>query len=89
MQRELREELAIEVEVGELFTRVDHAFTHFRITLFAFTCRYLSGEPQALGVRAELVGDVFYGAGTVERRVPAYPMLSVAVGLVFVYEVLP
>ncbi len=51
LQRELREELAIEVEVGELFTRVDHAFTHFRITLFAFTCRYLSGEPQALGVR--------------------------------------
>lgn len=43
----------------------------------------------ALGVRAELVGDVFYGAGTVERRVPAYPMLSVAVGLVFAYEVLP
>lgn len=43
----------------------------------------------ALGIRAELVGDVFYGAGTVERRVPAYPMLSGALGLVFAYEVLP
>ncbi|HQY62966.1 MAG: hypothetical protein IPF92_02640 [Myxococcales bacterium] len=43
----------------------------------------------ALGVRAEIVGDVFYGAGTVERRVPAYPMLSGALGLVFAYEVLP
>lgn len=51
LRRELREELAIEVEVGELFTRVEHAFTHFRITLHAFTCRYLDGEPQALGVR--------------------------------------
>lgn len=51
LQRELREELAIEVEVGELFTRVEHGFTHFRITLHAFTCRYVSGEPQALGVR--------------------------------------
>jgi A/G-specific adenine glycosylase len=51
LQRELREELAIEVEVGELFTVVQHAFTHFKITLHAFTCRYVSGEPQTIGVR--------------------------------------
>jgi A/G-specific adenine glycosylase len=51
LRRELREELDIEVEVGELFTVVQHAFTHFRITLHAFTCRYLSGQPQALGVQ--------------------------------------
>lgn len=51
LQRELREELAIEVEVGDVFTVVQHAFTHFKITLHAFTCRYLQGEPQALGVR--------------------------------------
>lgn len=50
LQRELREELAIEVEVGDLFTVVQHGFTHFRITLHAFTCRYLGGEPQRLGV---------------------------------------
>ncbi len=43
----------------------------------------------ALGARAELIGDVFYGAGTVERKVPAYPMLSLALGVVVVYEVLP
>lgn len=43
----------------------------------------------ALGLRAEMVGDVFYGAGTVERKVPAYPMLSFAAGLVVAYEVLP
>lgn len=52
LRRELREELAIEVEVGDLFARVEHAFTHFRITLHAFTCQHVSGEPQALGVRA-------------------------------------
>ncbi len=49
--RELDEELAIRVEVGELFTTVQHAFTHFRITLHAFTCRYVSGEPQKRGVQ--------------------------------------
>jgi A/G-specific adenine glycosylase len=51
LKRELREEMAIEVEVGELFTLVQHAFTHFKITLHAFTCQYVSGEPQTIGVR--------------------------------------
>lgn len=50
LQRELREELAIEVEVGGLFTIVRHGFTHFRITLHAFNCRWISGAPQKLGV---------------------------------------
>ena len=50
LRRELREELAIEVEVGELFTVVRHGFTHFKITLHAFTCRYTAGAPQAIGV---------------------------------------
>ncbi len=51
LRRELQEELGIEVEVGELFTVVQHAFTHFRITLHAFTCRIARGEPRALEVR--------------------------------------
>jgi A/G-specific adenine glycosylase len=52
LRRELREELAIEVEVGALFAVVNHAFTHFRITLHAFTCRYVAtGQPQSIGVR--------------------------------------
>jgi len=50
--REVREELGIEVGVGELVTTVQHAYTHFRITLHAFHCRYLSGEPQAIGCTA-------------------------------------
>ena len=57
LRRELREELAIAVDVGDLFTVVDHAFTHFKITLHAFECRYLGAlppydEPQALGALA-------------------------------------
>ncbi len=51
LKRELREELGIEVNVSEVFAIVRHGFTHFRITLHAFTCRYVSGSPQALGVR--------------------------------------
>ncbi|MEP7286576.1 MAG: A/G-specific adenine glycosylase [Chloroflexota bacterium] len=48
LSRELREELAITVEVGSLFLSVKHAFTHFKITLHAFECRYLAGPPQAI-----------------------------------------
>lgn len=50
LQRELSEELGIHVEVGPLFVRVGHAFTHFKITLHVFECRYLpeGGPPQAL-----------------------------------------
>jgi A/G-specific adenine glycosylase len=52
LKRELWEELAIEVEVGDLFTVVHHGFTHFRITLHAFTCRYIDRgtPPQKTGV---------------------------------------
>lgn len=52
LMRELREELAIKVEVCELITVVKHAFTHFRITLHAFRCRYVDGSPQAIGCAA-------------------------------------
>ena len=50
LRRELQEELAIDVEVGQPITSVRHAYTHFRITLHAFDCRLLAGTPQSLGV---------------------------------------
>ncbi len=46
--REVREELGVETEVLGHFMSLDHAYTHFSITLHAFHCRYLGGEPQAL-----------------------------------------
>jgi A/G-specific adenine glycosylase len=49
LRRELAEELGIEVTVGELLTVVQHAYTHFRITLHAFHCRVVAGQPRALG----------------------------------------
>jgi len=48
--REIKEELGIKVKVGQELMSVEHAYSHFRITLHAFECRYVSGEPQKLGV---------------------------------------
>jgi A/G-specific adenine glycosylase len=49
LRREIREELVIDIEVHELLTIVQHAYTHFRITLHAFHARHTGGEPQAVG----------------------------------------
>jgi hypothetical protein len=42
-----------------------------------------------LAVTAEVVGDLFYGAATRETGFPAYPILSLQLGLLFDHEVLP
>jgi mutator protein MutT len=49
LRRELREELGIEVEVGEPLLTLRHTYTHMRITLHVFRCRILSGTPQPIG----------------------------------------
>ena len=46
--RELREELAIAVEVGEQLIVVDHAYSHKRLRFVVHLCHWLSGEPQPL-----------------------------------------
>jgi len=48
--RELREELGIEVEAGAHLTSLEHAYTHFRITLHAFHAHHIGGQPACLGV---------------------------------------
>lgn len=50
LMRELEEELAVEVQVGEPLLTIKHAYTHFSITLHAFHCSHLSGQPKAIGV---------------------------------------
>ncbi len=50
LQREIKEELGFRVKVGEFITAIDHAYTHFTITLHAFKCEKVSGTPKALGV---------------------------------------
>jgi hypothetical protein len=42
-----------------------------------------------IGLAAELVGDVFYGAGTREVATPAYPVLSAQGGLWLSWEAIP
>ncbi|MDZ4159680.1 MAG: A/G-specific adenine glycosylase [Anaerolineaceae bacterium] len=46
LQRELREELGVQVAVELPLGVYRHAYTHFRVTLHAFACRLLNGEPQ-------------------------------------------
>ncbi|MEJ5203560.1 MAG: A/G-specific adenine glycosylase [Anaerolineales bacterium] len=48
LRREICEELGIRIEVGELLGVFKHAYTHFRVTLHAFYCKVLEGEPTAL-----------------------------------------
>lgn len=50
LQREIREELGMTIEVSQHLTSIKHAFTHFRITLHAFHAMHSGGAPQHLGV---------------------------------------
>lgn len=50
LKREIREELGIEIEVGKAFLRIQHAYSHFRITLHCFFCRILQGRITPLQV---------------------------------------
>ena len=66
-RRELREELGIEVEAERLFYRLDHAYSHFKITLHAFTCRLAEGTP------ASKEGQPLRWAGVDELETYAFP----------------
>jgi len=46
--RELVEELAIDVEVGQELIVIEHAYSHKRLRFVVHLCRWLSGEPQPL-----------------------------------------
>ena len=48
IRRELREELAIEVELEQELITVEHAYSHKKLRFVVHLCRWLSGEPQPL-----------------------------------------
>jgi len=48
--REIREELGIDIAVGDLFAKVNHSYSHFRITLYAFLCTHRRGRVRKLDV---------------------------------------
>ena len=50
--REIREELGVEIFVGELFEEVRHDYPEKSVHLKFFICRLLSGEPQPLDCAA-------------------------------------
>ena len=70
LRREIREELGVEVCVGQSLGVFRHAYTHFRITLHAFACSLPPGEdiPVSEAVRwvppSELAG---FPMGKVDR----------------------
>jgi mutator protein MutT len=47
--REIREELGIEISVGEQFEDIQHDYPDKNVRLKFFICKLLSGEPQLLG----------------------------------------
>lgn len=48
IERELREELAIEVTVEEELITLEHAYSHKRLRFVVHLCQWLAGEPQPL-----------------------------------------
>lgn len=50
--RELREELGIEVEVGEILESLAHTYPEKTVHLKFFRCRWKQNEPQLLGCSA-------------------------------------
>jgi A/G-specific adenine glycosylase len=48
VSREIKEELGIEIEVQDRLITIEHAYTHFKVTLNVFNCKHLSGDPQPL-----------------------------------------
>ncbi|WP_254944468.1 8-oxo-dGTP diphosphatase MutT [Cyanobium sp. AMD-g] len=48
IERELREELAIEVTVAEELITLEHAYSHKRLRFVVHLCQWLAGEPQPL-----------------------------------------
>ena len=49
LKRELTEELAIEVHIGELVEKISHAYPEKRVILEFYRCQWLRNEPQTLG----------------------------------------
>jgi A/G-specific adenine glycosylase len=77
LKREIKEELALDINVGAAVTQVKHAFTHFKITLHAFEAQvdFASRPPQKIEVAdwawvtlADLPG---YAFGRADRKVIA------------------
>lgn len=50
LKRELLEELAIEVEVGQRLLAIEHAYPDRLVLLQVFACQIVQGQPKSVGV---------------------------------------
>ena len=48
IQREIKEELDIQIRVGDRLTTITHTYETFNVTLYVHDCQYISGTPQTL-----------------------------------------
>jgi A/G-specific adenine glycosylase len=73
LRRELMEELGIGIEVGDSIGIFEHGYTHFRITLHAFMCKIIAGDPKPIQaekiawLRIDQMDD--YPMGKVDRMI--------------------
>jgi A/G-specific adenine glycosylase len=47
LERSVKKELGLSIRAQKKLASVDHAYTHFRLTLHAYECLLLSGKPKA------------------------------------------
>ena len=47
LERECQEELGVSVKVGGMVSMVNHAYTHFKVTLNVYRCRIIRGKVKA------------------------------------------
>lgn len=45
LRREIREELGVNVKIGGLIATVNHAYSHFKVTLNVYGCEHANGTP--------------------------------------------
>ncbi len=73
LQREIQEELGIQVRIAEPVGVYEHAYTHFRVTLHAFFCILERGEPRPLEVQdlrwVSVIDLDNYPMGKIDRQI--------------------
>ena len=74
LQREICEELDVQIQIGSPLGVYHHAYTHFRVTLHAFLCKLVNGnEPKPLEASAlrwaNLEELVNFPMGKIDRQI--------------------
>ena len=49
IKREIKEELNINIMPYKYINSIEHAYSHFSISMHAFHCNFVSGKPKAIG----------------------------------------